>query len=76
MLLAAGYLEADRLLDVLHSELAQEALILAPEEANIWDAVEDHGQSLQAQTEGPAHLVARPRCRRERGMKRGRWGNC
>lgn len=59
--LARGYLEADGLLDVLHSELAQEALVLAPEEADVGDTVEDHGQPLQAQTEGPAHLVARPR---------------
>lgn len=29
--LAGGYLEADGLLDVLHPELAQEALVLAPE---------------------------------------------
>lgn len=59
----ALYLEADGLMDLLHSELSQEALVAAPEEPDVGDAVEDHGQPLQAQTEGPARLAPRPGCR-------------
>lgn len=56
------YLEADRLVDVQNSELFEEALVLTPEQPDVWDAVQDHGQSLQAETECPAQLVLCPRC--------------
>lgn len=68
------YLEADGLLDVLNSELPEEALVLTPEQPDVWDAVKHHGQPLQAQTEGPTHLVSRPHCKKtneENRFKRG-----
>ena len=64
------YLEADGLLDVLHFELLEEALVLAPEQPDVRDAVQDHGQPLQPQTEGPAQLVPRPRCKDTTGSRR------
>lgn len=57
------YLEADRLVDVQNSELFEEALVLTPEQPDVWDAVQDHGQPLQAETERPAQLVLGPRCK-------------
>jgi len=42
------HLEADGLVDVLHSELFEEAFVLTPEQPDVRDAVQDHGQSLQA----------------------------
>lgn len=40
------YLKCHLLADVRHEELLQKALVLAPEEANVRDVVEDHGQSF------------------------------
>ena len=70
---AVTHLERHLLVDVLHSELLQEALILAPEEADVGDVVEDHGHPLQPQPEGPADPVLSSGCsgegRPERGLK-------
>lgn len=58
------YLEADGLLDVLNSELFEEAFVSTPEQPDVRDAVQDHGQSLQAETERPARLISCPRCKK------------
>ena len=56
------HLERHLLVDVRHAELLQEALILTPEEADVGDVVEDHGQPLQPQPEGPADPVLSSGC--------------
>lgn len=66
------YLEADGLLDVVNSELFEEAFVLTPEQPDVWDAVQNHGQPLQAQTERPAHLVSCPGCKKHKAhVRRG-----
>lgn len=40
------YLKCHLLVDIRHMELLQEALILTPEEADVRDVIEDHGQSF------------------------------
>lgn len=71
--LPVTHLERHLLVDVPHAELLQEALVLAPEEADVRDVIEDHGQPLQPQPEGPADPVLSSGCsgdsRRDRGLK-------
>lgn len=51
------YLEADGLLDVRHSELLQETIVFAPEQTDVGDAVQNHRQPLEAETERPTRFV-------------------
>ena len=37
-------------------ELLEEALVLCPEQPDVWDAEQHHGQPLQAQPKGPGLL--------------------
>mmetsp|Transcript_19792 Transcript_19792/g.59959 ORF Transcript_19792/g.59959 Transcript_19792/m.59959 type:complete len:250 (+) Transcript_19792:1089-1838(+) len=43
--------------DLAVLELAQEALVLRPEEADVRDVEEHHGQALEAEAKGPARLL-------------------
>lgn len=42
-----SYLKGDRLIDVRQAELLQEAFVLAPEQSDIRDAEQNHGEPLQ-----------------------------
>lgn len=42
----SSYLKFHLLVDVRQTELLQEALVLTPEEADVWDVIQDHGQSF------------------------------
>lgn len=43
--------------DLIVFELRDEARVCGPEQANVRDAEQHHGQSLQTQTKGPADLI-------------------
>ena len=58
-------MEGDWVVDAGQAKLLQEAVVLAPEEADVRDPVQHHGQALQAQSKCPAHLVTHSRWKKD-----------
>lgn len=49
--------EGDEAGDFASSELGEEARILGPEEADVWDVEEEHGDAFEAEAESPADAM-------------------
>jgi len=59
------YLELYFLPNVRHNKLFQEAFIFTPEQPDVRDIVQDHGQSLQTQAKCPADFILSTSCNKQ-----------
>lgn len=59
------YLEFYFLPNVRHNKLFQEAFIFTPEQSDVRDIVQDHGQPLQTQAKCPANFILSTSCNKQ-----------
>lgn len=59
------YLEFYFLPNVRHNKLLQEAFIFTPEQSDVRDIVQDHGQPLQTQAKCPANFILSTSCNKQ-----------
>lgn len=59
------YLKFYFLANVRHNKLLQEAFIFTPEQSDVRNIIQDHGQPLQTQAKCPANFILSTSCNKQ-----------